>query len=325
MAFQLKCCPSQPQIRCPIYTRNRILYALDLFNGGCIMKFQLLITIAAVLCGGCVGTGPRVLGKTMPKYVVCPAADTKKCVQSVANTVPIWINKPQRFLVLNQDGSARYWGYLGRELTRDASQVVNFCGNSFEVNPLEKFAATNPGYDVIVPPLVSNTFTFNRKAETVAAASLNVDIDAALTAAAIPTGTGRAQAEAALRAAVKRVKKSELTLKGEYGFITVSPALIASLKANDTPSDLKNCAAFLKTSQTSLITSLTGVKIDTLTTAGSLASDASAGFDADLKDVLTATQIAALKAEFTKRVEQSWSVEFKPTYQVLSISGFKSI
>ena len=276
--------------------------------------------VVAVSVGAC---GPTILGKRMDKSIVCPSADTSRCVQSSGNTTPIYITKPQRFLPLLPDGKPDYWRYLGREMTQDASQFVNFCGNT-TVNPLLEYAQ-NRATDVIEPPYVGSTFDFTRSAETRIGAEFNVDIDALLDAAGIPTGTPRIEATAALNAALSRLRKSDLTMRGRYSFITLSPSVLASMTAVDAPAELKQCAAYLKSNRTSMISALTGVKVDTLTTSGELVSNTNATLDAQLSDTLTAQQLAKLKAEFSSSVNQKYKVATEPTFQVLSISGYRRL
>lgn len=280
-----------------------------------------LAAIAALIITTPLHAGPRILGKSEKKSLVCPAADTSKCVQTTGNVTPVWINKPQRFLPLDANGEPMLWQYLGREFTKSASQTVNFCGNVFGTNPLEVYAANHPNQNII-DTHVSSSFVFDRKVSTVAGAGLDIDIDAAVAAAGIPTGTPQVAAAAALKAAVKRVKNSNTTMTGTYRFVTVNPSIVAGLRAVNPPPEFQQCSDDLKNSTSSIITSLTGVKIETSTTSGSLVSNASMDFDAKLNGVLDATQIAALKTQFSKSVEQKWTVAFAPTFQVLSIAGF---
>jgi len=263
---------------------------------------------------------PTILGSTIARAKVCPAAG-KYCTQTYGNRPTVGITKEARYLNTLADGSPNYWRFLGRRYTTDASPVVQFCGGSSAINPFERYA-TNRGVTVVNPGVAQNTFDFTRKVTTKTSFAAEVDVDKVLNASGIPTGSPRVAAEAALKAALNRLDKRDLAMRGTYRFVELDPSTVALLLDDPGETEFAACRSELQDPDNAVITSLTMVEIDTLTASGELQSDASASLDATLKDILTSAQLASLKANFSQEVNEVYKVVFGKTYQVLSIGGW---
>lgn len=283
------------------------------------MKTYIISAIFFTLLAGC---GPMVYGQRMAKSEVCPGAETSKCVMNSGTVTPIYIERIPRYLALDDQNEPVYWQLLGREMTPDASPFVNYCGNVSQTNPLEAYG-TRANISVIEEPKVEDAFSFTREYEDRFAATFAADLNAAMTAAGITLSTKREAVEAALGASLERASKSALSLNGVFEFVTLRPDVIASLTAIDTPPELEQCGQALRSGQTSIITALTGVRINSLTRGNELSREVTSNFDASLSNILTQSEIAALKTEFQSKLTEHFEADLSPTFQVLSISGFR--
>jgi hypothetical protein len=264
---------------------------------------------------------PTVLGTTIERKALCPSAG-KYCAQNIGNITAVSITKELRYLTALPDGRPNVWTFLGREYTVDASPIVNFCGNESK-NPFQTFAAGRlSNEELIVDTVATNTVNFTRKASSRRSFESSVDVDALLNAAGIPTGTSRIEAEAALRAALARLDNSDIQMRGRFSFVYLEPSILALLKANTVPDELQACSTALRSGAKPIIASMTLVKIDTMTSSGTLKNDASGSIDAALTGKLDGSKLASLKAEFENSIEQTYSTAFSPTWQVLSIGGY---
>lgn len=281
-----------------------------------------MIAAGAVLfagfASGC-AYNPTVLGTTVPRAALCPSAG-KYCAANIGNFETRSITRQPRYLVTLPDGSPDYWGFLGRKFTPTASPIVNYCGN-VTTNPFSAYAAQSPT-PIVVDSVANNTVEFNRKASTKTKLGSNADAAAIVAAAGLPTTIAEMPVEAAVKAALDRLNSTQVRMTGRYSYAYLDPSMLASLTANDRPPSLQACADAMAAGE-EIIAAMTLVRVDTLTTTGELKSTASAGLDAALSGVLSSDQIAAVKAELEKKIEQDYKVNFSPTYQVLSIGGHR--
>lgn len=273
---------------------------------------------ASIFATGC-KHNPTVLGQKIDRNIFCPAAG-KFCSQTIGTVPTITLTREARFLSTNEAGEPSYWDFLGREYTESGSMIVNFCGNE-AVNPLRTYANAQ-NVDLIVDDVASNSVTFKRKVSSRTDLSSNIDLVAILNFAGVPTGTAHVEAQAAMAAALTRLKDREVDMRGRYSFVYISPSTLALLKANTVPDELDACSDALRTGSAPIIASLTLARIDTLTTSGNFSSNATGSLDASLANILTGAQLAAVKAGFEKAIEETYETAFAPTYQVLSIGGY---
>ncbi|UZK67426.1 hypothetical protein [Sphingomonas sp. M1-B02] len=191
-------------------------------------------------------------------------------------------------------------------------------GDPFNI-PFQKLAAARK-----INPLNSTAerkFSFSRKASTRwGVADTGADATAILAAAGVPPTVGPINVKAEVKGALDRFKTTTVNMTGTYYFVVVDLRIVQSLRNPETAPELATCNAWLrKAPSNSVITSLTGVKIETATDSGSLASTLTAGLDAKLATALTNTQFANLKAEMERKVNTDYSGAFAPTFQILSI------
>ncbi len=286
------------------------------------MKYTTAISAVglAISSAGCT-YNPTVLGTEIQRKALCPSAG-KYCAQNIGNIRAISVTREARYLNALPDGSPNVWAFLGREYTKDASPIVNFCGNEAS-NPFQVYTAALPNIgDLVIDEVATNTVNFSRKASSRHSFESAVDVDALLNSAGVPTGTSRIDAEAALRAALLRIDNSDIQMRGRYSFVYLDPSVLALVKANIVPAPLQECSNALKSGAQPIIASMTMVKIDTMTSSGTLKNDASASLDAALKNKLDSATLASLKTGFSDSVEQAYSTAFSPTWQVLSIGGY---
>lgn len=281
-------------------------------------KAVLSVVGASLFAVGCTHN-PTILGEKVDRRIFCQSAG-KYCTQNIGNVTTVALTKEPRYLSTDADGQPMYWDVLGREYSISGTQIVNFCGNE-AINPLETYA-TATGTDIVEDNVATNSVTFKRKVSTRTNFSSNIDLDAILNTAGVPTGTAHAEAQAALAAALTRLEDREVDMRGQYSFVYVRPRTLALLKANSVPDELQECAADLQAGSSPIIASMTLARIDTLTTSGNFTSNATASLDASLSNILTGAQLAAVKAGFEQAVEESFETAFSPTYQVLSIGGY---
>lgn len=286
------------------------------------MKLNILaITGALGLASAGCAHNPVVLGSEIELKALCPSAGAF-CSQNIGNVRAISITREERYLPAERPGVPDVWTYLGREYTPDASQIVNFCGNE-ATNPLRTYADSAPtSGPLVMDTVATNSVDFVRKVRARSSFATNIDIDAMLNAAGIPTGTPRVIAEAALHSALERLNNSDLHLKGRYNFVYLKPSIVALLTANVVPPELKACSDALRAGAKPIIVSMTFVQIDTMTTSGTLKNDVNASLDAALTGKLDGASLASLKAELGKTVDVTYSTEFSPTWKVLSIGGY---
>ena len=284
-----------------------------------IYKSTILIT-AAFIATGC-ASNPKVIGQKIDRKVFCPSAG-KYCTQNIGNKPAISLTKEPRYLSTASNGEPNYWDYLGREYTKSGDGIVNYCGNE-ATNALLTYAEAN-GESRIFDTAVSNSVDFTRKVENKNSFSTGVDVDAIVNAAGIPTETTRAEAEAAVKAALTKIDNSDIMLKGQYSYIHLNQGILSLLKAETVPAELQACANALKKKNTKpIIVAITMAKIDTLTKSGTISKSGSASLESALNSKLTEDELVGLKTSFENSVNDKYTVEFKPTYQLLSIGGWK--
>lgn len=281
--------------------------------------------LAASMLGGC-GSDPIVQGQRISRQALCPAAGPY-CSQTIGNIRTLSLTKEPRYLDVLANGEPNYWAMLGREFTPTGSMIVNFCNNK-AVNPLQAYAS-QVGSKLIIDSVANSDVTFTRKAETRTKLSTEANAMSILTAAGVPVAVPGADIKAAVKAALDRVDKKDITFMGKYTYAYIDPSVLALLKADPIPPALADCSTALASgSAAPIIAAMTLVKIETLTTKGSIASDAIAGLDAALAangalPLLPAADIGKLKAEIGKKVDTAYSASFQPTYQILSVGGYK--
>ena len=274
----------------------------------------------AIASAGCT-YNPTVLGTTIDRKVLCPSAG-RYCAQGIGNVTPVSLTREPRYLSALPSGEPNVWTFLGREYTRDASPIVNFCGNE-ATNPLQTYAQSLASdQDLVIDTVATNTVNFSRKASSRISFESSVDVDALLNAAGVPTGTSRIEAEAALRSALARLDSSDVQMQGRYSFVYIDPSVLALLKADTVPDELQACSDALRSGEEPIIASMTLVRVNTMTSSGTLSNDASASIEAALNGKLDNAILASLKSEFESSVEQTYSTAFSPTWQVLSIGGY---
>lgn len=284
------------------------------------MKYFLLVFVLFI--SGC-ASGPIVVGQQMRKEVVCPSADTSKCVQSIMDGPRYYVERSSRYIEVNEDGVPNYTKFLGRNLTPDVSPVALYCGGVWDKNPLEEHTLEK-GTLLVQDPAVTSTFTFTRTIENKLDIGASIDIDNLLSAAGIPTANGTSEVKAEIRAAIERLKRSEVNFKGVYRFVHLNPTTIAKLKASNPPAELSSCANYLRENDEAITISITGVYITTGETSGSLASKVSSVLKASLDGKLNEAEIANVVSEFENKVNETYSVAFQPVFQVLSAAGFNN-
>ena len=288
-----------------------------------MIRTVLVVSVALMGLSAC--QGPKVLGTYMSKAAVCPNADTRKCVQSAGGNTPLFIEKPQRLLGLQEDGTPRYWDVLGHEFDVGGDLYSGVCGGDPFDDPLKNFAAAQ-GIAALIPKPSERTFNFSREASTRWKVS-DTSADAAqiVSAAGVPATVGPVSIAAEVEGALDRFSTSKIEMTGRYVFVEVDRRIVQSLRNPSVAPELASCANWLRqSSDNSVVTSLTGVLIETSTDSSSLKSTLTAGLDASLSTVLSTSQLAQLKAEVERKVDTSYSGEFAPTFQLLSI-GHASI
>lgn len=286
------------------------------------MNTKSLVAFAfAFLVAGC---GPTVAGTKLSKNLVCPMSKKSTCVMNSGNEVPYAVKKFPRQIGIAENGSINWYKFLGRELTSDVNPIAPFCGNVTMSNPLVQYA-NRSGANVVETGEIQHHFTFEQTIKERFGSTFGVDLDAALSAAGILDAAKVADVKAALRDERSQISNETLLAKGIFRQVTLDPNVVASLRATDTPPELVQCAEALKLGRTSIIVGLTGVELDTLITAGDLATKIISGFDSSLGGILTEGEIAALKASYEAEVTQKFSTVTKPYFEVLSVSGYNRL
>lgn len=283
------------------------------------MKSYVLLII--IFLSGC--AGPVILGEKMKKNVVCPSADTNKCVQSIVDGPRYYVENPARYIEVDENGKPNYTKFLGRKLTSDVSPVALFCGGEFEKNPLEEHTQ-GKGATLVQDPAVTSNFTFTRRVESKLNAGTAIDVDTLLNSIGVPTSIDTSQVEIEINAAWDRLKRSEIIFNGVYRFVHLNPTTIGKLTSLNPPPELEKCAKYLREHDESIIVSITGVYITTGESKGSFVNKAGAGLKASLEGKINETEIARIVAAFENSVNDSYTVTFEPVFQVLSAAGFNN-
>ncbi|NVD46061.1 hypothetical protein [Qipengyuania atrilutea] len=208
--------------------------------------------------------------------------------------------------------------YLGREFTTTMAKGMNYCGNVFAPNPIADFAAQQD-IDYLLRS-DSKTLNLDFKADRLLKASGDFDAVAIATAAGIPAASME-QVTAAINLAYKKSKKRTITLKGEYEFWEINPALTGALNSVAVPAELQPCRTWMEQGNT-FTTSLTGFRIDEASVSSDMKSAFDAALTARLTGALSDAQIAAISASFNSTVEKKIEGAIGQSFQLLSMSHF---
>jgi len=279
---------------------------------------SVVSTIALVFAATPSEASVRIIGKKFSAEEICPGAQNSRCVQDSTDAKSMRATRANP-VTIGEDGKPMLDQYLGREFTTTMSKGLNYCGNVYEPNVIEDFAAAQEKPYLLLTD--QNSLNLDYKAEKLIDLTANVDA-AALAAAAGVGAADEEQVVAAIKLAFKRAKKQTITLSGAYEFWEINPAVTSALNAANVPDELQACRAWLEDGHT-FTTSLTGFRINGANITSDMSSKFESVLTANLAGKLSDSQIAAISASFESTVEKQLELAFGKGFTLFSISHFR--